>query len=74
MNTDTTSSVLPSLTAEHLSRHDVQVNNLFSKGWQRIGFNQLLKQARFTKRSGTPVMQMDTFTLRLEAKSVGDKY
>ncbi|WP_257720339.1 hypothetical protein [Alteromonas naphthalenivorans] len=37
MNSDTSSSVLPSLTAEYLSRHDVQVDNLFSKAWQRIG-------------------------------------
>ena len=55
MNSDTSSSVLPSLTAEYLSRHDVQVDNLFSKAWQRIGFNRLLKQARFSKRSGSPV-------------------
>lgn len=31
------------------------MDNLFSKAWQRIGFNRLLKQARFSKRSGSPV-------------------
>ncbi|WP_084546017.1 hypothetical protein [Marinomonas profundimaris] len=55
MNSDTTSSVLPSLTAEYLSRHDVQADTLFSKAWQRNGFNRLQKQARFSKRSGSPV-------------------
>ena len=55
MNSDISSSVLPSLTAEYLSRHDVQVDNRFNKAWQRIGFNKLLKQSRFSKRSGSPV-------------------
>lgn len=38
MKIDTTFSALPSLTADYLARHDVQVDNLVNKAWQRIGF------------------------------------
>lgn len=54
MNTDTTPAFLPTLTTEFLSRTDIRIDNLFSTLWKRFGFNSLLKQAGFKKRSGTP--------------------
>jgi hypothetical protein len=54
MNPDISSTILPTLSADLLTRADVQVDNLFSKVWQKLGFNSLLKQAAFKKRSGTP--------------------
>jgi hypothetical protein len=54
MNTDTASTLLPTLTTEFLSRKDIRIDNLFSTLWKRLGFNNLLKQAGFKKRSGTP--------------------
>lgn len=54
MNTDTKPSFLPTLTTEFLSRKDIRIDNLFSTVWKRLELNNLLKQAGFKKRSGTP--------------------
>ena len=72
MNSDTSSPVLPSLTAEYLSRHDVQVDNLFSKAWQRIGFKSasetspVFKAFRDTgQRCGVPFITLGLAQSRL---------
>lgn len=59
MNIDTSSSVLPSLTADYLARHDVQVDNLFNNAWQRIGFNKLLKTIAIYKAFRHPCQCSD---------------
>jgi SRSO17 transposase len=54
MNPDTTRSILPTLTTDLLTRADIQVDNLFSTMWQRLGFKALLSRSGFKKRSGAP--------------------
>ena len=54
MNPDISSTILPTLSTDLLARADIQVDNLFSKVWQKLGFNSLLKHSGFKKRSGTP--------------------
>ncbi len=54
MNPDTTPSILPTLTTDLLTRADIQVDNLFSTMWQRLGFKALLSRSGFKKLSGTP--------------------
>jgi len=46
---------LPSLTADLLSQTNLKIDNTFSSTWKSIGFNIMLRQAKFSKRSGTPV-------------------
>lgn len=58
MNTDTTPTILPTLATEFLSRNDIRIDNLFSTVWKQLGFNSLLKQAGFKKRSGTPAREV----------------
>ena len=55
MNSDTKNITLPSLTADLLSQSNLHIDNTFSKTWKSLGFNALLRQAKFNKRSGTPV-------------------
>lgn len=55
MNSATNTLNLPSLTADLLSQANLNIDNTFSTTWKRIGFNIMLRQAKFSKRSGTPV-------------------
>jgi hypothetical protein len=55
MNSATKSLDLPSLTADLLSQTNLKIDNTFSSTWKSIGFNIMLRQAKFSKRSGTPV-------------------
>lgn len=55
MNSDTKTLSLPSLTADLLNQVNLNIDNTFSTTWKRIGFNIMLRQANFSKRSGTPV-------------------
>jgi hypothetical protein len=55
MNPDTIPPpTLPTLTTDLLACPGSQVDNLFSKMWQKLNFNMLLVQSGFKKRSGTP--------------------
>ena len=45
MNPDISSSILPTLSTDLLARADIQVDNLFSKVWRKLGINSLLKQS-----------------------------
>jgi len=55
MNSVTKTLNLPSLTADLLNQVNLKIDNTFSTTWKNIGFNHLLRQAHFSKRSGTPV-------------------
>ncbi|MCP4985922.1 MAG: hypothetical protein GY928_07600 [Colwellia sp.] len=55
MNSVTKTLNLPSLTADLLGQVNLNIDNTFSTTWKRIGFNIMLRQANFSKRSGTPV-------------------
>ena len=55
MNSATKTLNLPSLTADLLSQVNLNIDNTFSSTWKSIGFNIMLRQAQFSKRSGTPV-------------------
>jgi hypothetical protein len=55
MNSAKKSLNLPSLTADLLSQKNLKIDNTFSSTWKSIGFNIMLRQANFSKRSGTPV-------------------
>ncbi|GGB74975.1 IS4 family transposase [Shewanella inventionis] len=55
MNSATKTLNLQSLTADLLSQTNLKIDNTFSSTWKSIGFNIMLRQAKFSKRSGTPV-------------------
>jgi hypothetical protein len=55
MNSVTKTLHLPPLAADLLNQTDLKIDNTFSTTWKSIGFNRLLRQANFSKRSGTPV-------------------
>jgi SRSO17 transposase len=55
MNSATKTLNLPSLTTDLLSQINLKIDNTFSSTWNSIGFNIMLRQANFSKRSGTPV-------------------
>jgi SRSO17 transposase len=55
MNSATKTLDLPSLTADFLSQANLNIDNTFNSTWKSIGFNIMLRQAKFSKRSGTPV-------------------
>jgi hypothetical protein len=54
MNFVTKTLPVPPLTSDLLSQIDLKIDNTFSTTWKSIGFNNLLRQAKFSKRSGTP--------------------
>lgn len=64
MNSATKTLDLPSLTADSLSQANLNIDNTFSSTWKSIGFNIMLRQATFSKRSGTPVGDL-TYLLML---------
>ncbi|MFT5813117.1 MAG: hypothetical protein ACI9VT_000857 [Psychroserpens sp.] len=45
---------LPSLTTDLLSQINLKIDNTFSSTWKSLRFNTMLRQAKFSKRSGTP--------------------
>ncbi|WP_022942599.1 hypothetical protein [Psychromonas hadalis] len=55
MNSDTKAVNLPSLAANLLSQSNLNIDNVFSTTWKNLGFKAILRQAKFSKRSGTPV-------------------
>ena len=55
MNSTTSALKLPSLTVDLLSQENLNIDNVFNTTWKSIGFNIMLRQAKFSKRSGTPV-------------------
>jgi len=55
MNSTTSALKLPSLTVDLLSQKNLNIDNVFNTTWKSIGFNIMLRQAKFSKRSGTPV-------------------
>ena len=55
MNSATKNLSLPSLTADLLNQSNLNIDNVFSSTWKNIGFQVMLCQSKFNKRSGTPV-------------------
>jgi hypothetical protein len=64
MSSATKTLNLPSLTADLLGQTNLKIDNMFSSTWKSIGFNIMLRQAKFSKRSGTPVSDV-TYLLML---------
>lgn len=58
MNFATKSKLLPSITTELLSKTNFNVDNAFSSSWKDLGFNSLLRKAKFSKRSGKDINQV----------------
>ncbi len=54
MNSATKTGVLPSLTTDFLEQSNLSIDNTFNSAWKHLGFNSLLLQAKFHKRSGVP--------------------
>ena len=54
MNSATNTLNLPSLTADLFEQANLKIDNTFNTTWKSIGFNIMLRQAKFSKRSGTP--------------------
>ncbi len=54
MNSATKILNLLSLTADLLTQVNLNIDNVFSSIWKHIGFNMMLRQVKFSKRSGTP--------------------
>ncbi len=57
MNHDTNKSTLPSLIGGVLVDQKHYIDNLFADTWKKLGFNQLLQTAGFTKRSGIQITE-----------------
>ncbi|MFT5716803.1 MAG: hypothetical protein ACI9T7_000981 [Oleiphilaceae bacterium] len=55
MNSATKTLNGPSLTTDLLSQVNLNIDDTFNTTWKIIGFNIMLRQANFSKRSGTPV-------------------
>ena len=54
MNSATNTLKSPSLTADFLNQANLNIDNTFNSTWKSLGFNAMLRQAKFSKRSGTP--------------------
>jgi SRSO17 transposase len=54
MNSATKTLNLPTLTADLLSQTNLKIDNTFSSTWKTLHFNTMLRQAKFSKRSGMP--------------------
>ena len=54
MNSATKPLNLPTLTADLLSQTNLKIDNTFSSTWKSLRFNTILRQAKFSKRSGIP--------------------
>ena len=55
MNSATNTTNLPPLTADLLSQANLNIDNTFNSTWKSLNFKGMLNQAKFSKRSGTPV-------------------
>ena len=55
MNSPINTLKSPSLTADLLNQANLNIDNTFNSTWKSLGFNAMLRQAKFSKRSGTPV-------------------
>ena len=55
MNSATHTLKSPSLTADFLNQANLNIDNTLNSTWKSLGFNAMLRQAKFSKRSGTPV-------------------
>lgn len=55
MNSATNTLKLPSLTVDFLEQSKLNIDNTFNSTWKSLGFNAMLRKAKFSKRSGTPV-------------------
>ncbi len=64
MNSATKTFNLPSLTAALLNQENLNIDNNFSSTRKSIGFNIMLRQAKFSGRSGTSVSDI-TYLLML---------
>jgi hypothetical protein len=74
MNGDTNNPLLPTLTADLLTRSGIHTDNLFSTMWKRLRFDTLLSQSGLKKRTGTPVTEVVYLLLLwvwLKANSIG---
>ena len=69
MNSATNALNLPSLTTDLLAQTNLKIDNTFSAAWKSVGFNIMLRQATFSKRSGAPVSEV-VFLLMLWVDSV----
>lgn len=54
MNSATKPLDLPSLTADLFSQTNLKIDNTFSSTWNSLRFNTMLRQSKFSKRSGIP--------------------
>ena len=74
MNSATNTLNLPSLTADLFEQVNLKIDNTFNSTWKSIGFNIMLRQAKFSKRSGTPagdVVYLLMLWVWLKVDSVG---
>ena len=73
MNSATKTGVLPSLTADFLEQSNLSIDNTFNSAWKHLGFNSLLLQAKFHKRSGVPASRycVSTYAVGLAKNSIG---
>ena len=57
MNNDTTNNALPSLIGGVIADQNLYIDNLFASTWKSLKFNQRIKSAGFTKRSGIEITE-----------------
>lgn len=57
MNNDTTNNALPSLIGGVIADRKLYIDNLFASTWKSLKFNQRIKSAGFTKRSGIEITE-----------------
>jgi hypothetical protein len=58
MNSDLNNPLLPTLTADLLTRSGMHTDNLFRTMWKRLHFDTILSQSGLKKRTGTPVTEV----------------
>ena len=58
MNSATKPLDLPSLTTDLLNCSNLKIDNTFSSTWKNMRFNTMLRQSKFSKRSGIPASDL----------------
>jgi len=58
MNSATKPLGLPSLTTDLLNHSNLKIDNTFSSTWKNMRFNTMLRQSKFSKRSGIPASDL----------------
>ena len=58
MNSATKPLGLPSLTTDLLNCSNLKIDNTFSSTWKNMRFNTMLRQSKFSKRSGIPASDL----------------